>query len=79
MNDDDYDRALVLIRELWDTQPGSTDWVVFEVMSCLASEYDRVRRNELFRQWEEEAKEKTLIRRLKKRIRALFSSLRWHG
>ena len=42
-----YDRALKLIEELWDAEPGTPDHDVFEIMVTLASTYDKARRDKI--------------------------------
>jgi HTH-type transcriptional regulator/antitoxin HigA len=46
-DDADYDRALRLIDELWDAEPGTSDHDVFEIMATLASTYDKARRDRI--------------------------------
>lgn len=46
-DDADYDRALRLIDELWDAEPGTPEHDVFEIMVTLASTYDKARRDKV--------------------------------
>lgn len=46
-DDADYDRALKLIEELWDAEPGTPEHDVFEIMATLASTYDKARRDKI--------------------------------
>ncbi|MCK6522227.1 helix-turn-helix domain-containing protein [Myxococcota bacterium] len=46
-DDTAYDRALKLIEELWDAEPGTPDHDVFEIMATLASVYDKARRDKV--------------------------------